>query len=61
MSHNLIDVENIVLPPEKRIQQLSFLSSKIELNTSIAARKYDIIILPRHNIILLLIQNIILF
>lgn len=39
MSHNLTDVENIVLPPEKRIQQLSLLSSKIELNTNIAARK----------------------
>lgn len=39
MSQNLTDVKNIVLPPEKRIQQLSLLSSKIELNTNIAARK----------------------
>lgn len=38
MSDNLTD-ENIKLPPEKRIQQLSLLSSKIELNTNIAARK----------------------
>jgi len=40
MSNDLIDVENIILAPEKRIQQLSMLSSKIELNTNIAARKY---------------------
>lgn len=39
MSQNITDVENIILPPEKRIQQLSLLSSKIELNTNIAARK----------------------
>jgi len=40
MSNDLIDVENIILAPEKRIQQLSMLSSKIELNTNIAARKF---------------------
>lgn len=40
MSHNLSDVANIILTPEKRIQQLSLLSSQIELNTNIAARKY---------------------
>ncbi|VVC41476.1 JAB1/MPN/MOV34 metalloenzyme domain,USP8 dimerisation domain [Cinara cedri] len=40
MTHNLTDVENIILTPEKRIQQLSMLSSNIELNTNIAARKY---------------------
>lgn len=45
MSHNLTDVENIILTPEKRIQQLSLLSSKIELNTNIAARKCDFAII----------------
>lgn len=39
MSHHLIDVENLILTPEKRIQQLLLLSSKIELNPNIAARK----------------------
>lgn len=42
MSHNVTGVENIILTPEKRIQQLLMLSSKIELNTSIAARKYGL-------------------
>jgi hypothetical protein len=44
MSHNLTNSEDInedILPPEKRIQTLLLLSSKIELNTNIAARKYD--------------------
>lgn len=45
MSHNLTDVENIILTPEKRIHQLSLLSSKIELNTNIAARKYRFLLL----------------
>ncbi|KAE9530781.1 hypothetical protein AGLY_011243 [Aphis glycines] len=43
MSHNLPGIEDNnedILPPEKRIQQLLLLSSKIELNTNIAARKY---------------------
>lgn len=39
MSQNLNGIENVLLTPEKRIQQLSLLSSKIELNTNIAARK----------------------
>ncbi|XP_025195791.1 STAM-binding protein [Melanaphis sacchari] len=42
MSNNLTGIGNIdegILPPEKRIQQL-LLSSKVELNTNIAARKY---------------------
>lgn len=41
MSDDPSDQENNILPPEKRIQQLSTLSSKIELNTNIAARKCD--------------------
>jgi len=41
MSHNLTSIDNFKEKPEKRIQQLLMLSSKIELNTSIAARKYD--------------------
>ncbi|KAL5243883.1 hypothetical protein ACI65C_011293 [Semiaphis heraclei] len=40
MSHNLTNIDNFKEKPEKRIQQLLMLSSKIELNTSIAARKY---------------------
>jgi len=41
MSHNQTGIDNFKEKPEKRIQQLLMLSSKIELNTSIAARKYD--------------------
>jgi len=41
MSHNRTGIDNFKEKPEKRIQQLLMLSSKIELNTSIAARKYD--------------------
>lgn len=40
MSHNQTGIDNFKEKPEKRIQQLLMLSSKIELNTSIAARKY---------------------
>ncbi|XP_015371927.1 PREDICTED: STAM-binding protein-like [Diuraphis noxia] len=40
MSHNLTSIDNFKEKPEKRIQQLLMLSSKIELNTNIAARKY---------------------
>jgi len=50
MSHNLTGVENKLLTPEKRIQQLLMLSSKIELNTSIAARKYDFTLHNTHTI-----------
>lgn len=41
MSHNQTGIDNFKEKPEKRIQQLLMLSSKIELNPSIAARKYD--------------------
>ncbi|XP_008187742.1 STAM-binding protein isoform X3 [Acyrthosiphon pisum] len=40
MSHNKTSLDNFKEKPEKRIQQLLMLSSKIELNTSIPARKY---------------------
>ncbi|KAL4121354.1 hypothetical protein QTP88_013883 [Uroleucon formosanum] len=40
MSHNQTGIDNFKEKPEKRIQQLLMLSSKIELNPSIAARKY---------------------
>lgn len=53
MSHNLPGIEDNnedILPPEKRIQQLLLLSSKIELNTNIAARKYDFIINTTENL-----------